>query len=282
MILEQAKAIEVEPGYIDLGLNTIRKRQLDVKHFLQSTKRLFGSAALKSRWLTFALKGDNVECPCCNHRFVTFLPAGINKRANAKCAHCESLERHRAIWLYLLQKTDFFQKPAQVLNVAPENVFYNKFSNLPNIAYFPIDKYPEKITNRKKIFEMDVADLKFCDNTFDVIICSYVLEEVTEDRKALKELHRVLKPGGWAILNSPVDKTRARTFEDFSVTDPQKRLKLFGQPNNVRLYGRDYIDRLFDAGFEVKVVDHSDTFDHNQRFKYGLKEGDEIYHCYKK
>jgi hypothetical protein len=95
-------------------------------------------------------------------------------------------------------------------------------------------------------------------------------------------MQRVLKPGGWAIINSPVDKNMAKTFEDTSITDPAKRLELFGQKDHVRVYGRDYIDRLFEAGFEVQIVDYADTFGPNERFRYGLKEGDEIYHCYKK
>ncbi len=283
MILNEAKTLEAKSGYLDLGnFQPNAAISLDVKHFLQTLKRNLGPAAIRNKWLSFALKGDTVHCPCCSNKFVTFVPAGLQKRANSRCVSCDALERHRTIWLYLQQKTNFFSEPLKVLNVAPESFFYRKFSQLPNIEYYPIDKYPEEYGYGRKTIRMDVTDLKFVDNTFDVIICNHVLEHVPNDRKALTEMHRVLKPGGWSILNSPVDKKRAVTFEDTSINNPAKRLELFGQQDHVRVYGRDYIDRLFDAGFEVNMVDFAGTFSHNERFRYGMKAGDEIFHCFKK
>jgi hypothetical protein len=98
----------------------------------------------------------------------------------------------------------------------------------------------------------------------------------------MKEMQRVLKPGGFAILNSPVNQSKEKTFEDPSITDPEKRLALFGQHDHVRVYGRDYTDRLISAGFDVNVIDYAATFTHNERFRFGMKDGEEIYHCSKK
>ncbi len=253
----------------------------DLKHLIQSFKKAYGPKALVGKWRSLALAGTNVQCPCCNKSFVTFLPAGLKKRANAKCAHCHSLERHRITWLYLLQQTDFFKKPIKVLNIAPEAFYYKKFSTLPNVIYFPVDKYPEDFGYGLNTIRMDVSELCFEDNTFDVIICNHVLEHVENDRQAIYEMHRVLKPGGYAILNSPVDKKRATTFEDPSITDPQERAKMFGQKDHVRVYGRDYINRLIGGGFKPEVVDYVKTFTAEQRFKYGIKAGDDIYLCRK-
>ena len=231
--------------------------------------------------MSYALKGNNVHCPCCESSFVTFLPAGLQKRSNAKCTQCSSLERHRIIWMYLKNKTNFFKQDIKVLHVAPEHFFYEKFSELTNLNYTAIDKYPEQYGYGRNTIQMDITDLQFADNTFDVIMCNHVLEHVEDDKKGMSEFFRVLKPGGWAILNSPVDQFRAVTFEDASVTKPSERLRLFGQQDHVRVYGTDYTNRLSDAGFKVEVIDFAATFSHNDRFKYGMKDGEEIYRCSK-
>ena len=141
MIFNDGEAIEIKAGYFDLKDITNRSSfKLDFKHFLQSFKRSVGPSAIRNKWLTLALKGNAVHCPCCKRHFQTFVPAGLSKRANARCVGCDSLERHRAIWLYLNQKTKFFSENLTVLNVAPENFFYKKFSRLQNIKYFAIDK----------------------------------------------------------------------------------------------------------------------------------------------
>jgi SAM-dependent methyltransferase len=283
MIFNDAKAFDLQSGYFDL--NHFSKKSfhsLDYKHFLQSVRRAIGPSAIKDKFLTLALKGKTVYCPCCKRQFQTFVPAGLSKRANARCVGCDSLERHRAIWLYLKNKTEFFKKDLTVLNVAPESFFYKQFSRLANIKYVAIDKFPEQYGYGRRTIRMDVCDLKFPDQSFDVIICNHVLEQVPNDRKAMREMNRVLKPGGWAILNCPVNNDRATTYEDTSVSNPMTRLHLYGQQDHVRVYGRDYIDRLFQAGFEVNIVDYAGTYHSNERFRYGMKPGEDIYHCYKK
>ncbi len=128
---------------------------------------------------------------------------------------------------------------------------------------------------------MDLTDLRFVDDTFDVIMCNHVLEHVHDDLKAMREIYRVLKPGGWAILNSPVEKDRLITYENPSIEEPSERLKHFGQQDHVRVYGTDYTQRLQQAGFTVEVIDFAATFSHNERFRFGMKDGEEIYRCTK-
>ena len=228
-----------------------------------------------------ALKGNNVECVCCNKKFITFLPAGIAKRANAYCINCGSLERHRSLWLFLHNQTNFFKEPQVLLHSAPEQIFYKKFSTLANIQYYPVDLYPENYGYGSKTIRMDITDIKFADNFFDVVMCNHVLEHVADDQKAMREMFRVLKPGGWAILNVPIDFNRDNTFEDVTINDPKKQLELFGQPDHVRVYGKDYFDRLKNAGFAVENIDFNATFSQGDFFRYGLQHGENIFLCRK-
>ena len=245
-------------------------------------KKKLNPRNLKRPWLTFVLKGNDVECACCEKKFITFLPAGIQKRANAQCVNCGSLERHRIIWTYLKMETNFFTSSLKVLNVAPEKMFYTKLRALPNIEYTSIDLYPDKYDYGSKTIQMDLTAMTFEDNKFDVIICNHVLEHVPNDTQAMREMCRVLKPGGWAIINVPVDPTRTTTFEDVTIDDPKKQLELFGQPDHVRVYGKDYVQRLTNAGFTVDVFDYTNKFTHNEMFRYGMVKDREIYLCSKK
>lgn len=235
--------------------------------------------------LSDALKGNNVECVCCGHSFICFLPFGYIKRSNAQCPNCHSLERHRLHWHYMLQKTQLFSTShtKRMLHVAPENVLYNKFIKEPSIDYVPCakfgvgyeDEYPAGTINA------DITNLQFVNNSFDIIYCSHVLEHIPDDKKAMSELQRVLKPGGWALLQVPQDLTLIKTYEDFSITDANERLQAFGQHDHVRIYGQDYKDRLKDAGFIVNAEKYVESFTENEIFKYGFMKGEIIYFCTK-
>jgi len=236
----------------------------------------------KARQIAF--EGDTVYCPCCKGKFNTFLPGGVaKKRPHALCPACSSLERHRLLWHYLTHKTALFDKKMKLLHVAPEKLFYQKFVQQPNIEYTPCakfgegyaDEYPEGTKN------IDITDIEIDDNTFDAILCSHVLEHIPEDLQAMRELFRVLKPGGWAILQVPLDKKRDKTFEDFSITDPKEREKAFGQYDHVRVYGNDYQDRLETAGFKVNKDNYISSFSEEDVFRFGFMKGEDIFFCTK-
>ncbi len=210
-----------------------------------------------------------------------FLPAGIQKRANAACIKCGSLERHRTLWLYFKENPALFKTHTKLLHAAPEKILSEYFQSRTDIQYTAIDLEPDAYNYSVNTIAMDLTDLKFEDNSFDVIICSHVLEHVPDDTKAMREIHRVLKADGWAILNVPVNEKRAKTFEDVTINDPKKQLELFGQPDHVRIYGRDYVDRLKQTGFKIELINWPSNYDHNTRFKYGLKETEVIYMCRK-
>lgn len=126
----------------------------------------------------------------------------------------------------------------------------------------------------------DVQQIPLPDNSVEVVLCNHILEHVADDRRALRELHRILKPGGWGIVLSPVDSTCEHTYEDDSITDPAERTRIFGQYDHRRIYGRDYADRLREAGFEAADIDYAASLTEEERRLYALPE-DHIYVVYK-
>lgn len=221
-------------------------------------------------FIAFYLKGSNFTDPIDGKSFRKFLPYGYgNQRENALSPSTLSLERHRLLWLFLKEDTDFF-KPAnnqelsfnlrgpsdkaklRVLHMAPEQCFLKRFKQQKNIDYTTADLY-SPIADVKA----DICDLPFEENSFDVVFCNHVLEHISDDTKAMQELYRVLKPGGLGVFQIPQDLSRTVTFEDDSITDPKERAKLFGQYDHVRVYGRDYFDKLRKVGFVVNELDYT-------------------------
>lgn len=192
------------------------------------------------------------HCPVCGRSASRFLEFGRKRRPDAQCPHCGSLERHRLVWRYFELVTDLFDGAAKrVLHVAPEACFLAPFAHAFGGGYVTADWSRPGAAMR-----MDVCAMPCADGTFDIVYCSDVLEHVVEDRRAMREFHRVLKPGGWGVLLVPV--TVPETVEDPSVTDPAKRRRLFGQEDHVRRYGPDFADRLREAGFQVTCVRRGD------------------------
>lgn len=215
-------------------------------------------------------------CPVCSKSSRRFRQFGLVSREDAQCVHCWALERHRFLWLYLSKKTDLFDgTPKLVLHVAPEACFETSFKELLGNNYLTAD-----LDNPLAMVRMDITNIEYADNTFDVIYCSHVLEHVQDDKRAMREFFRVLKNDGWAILLVPI--TSEKTFEDPSIVDPVERLKHFGQENHVRRYGRDYIDRLSEAGFTVEVTKVNDLVQSGEAILMGLTPASgEIYYCTK-
>ncbi|MFC2106890.1 class I SAM-dependent methyltransferase [Bacteroidota bacterium] len=222
--------------------------------------------------ISIAYKGNNVECPVCSSKFKKFLPYGrFISRENALCPSCLSLERHRLMWLYLKEKSNFFTDELKVLHIAPEYCFIKRFKSLKNLDYYSAD-----IESPLARVKLDVMDIPFDDKTFDIVFCNHVMEHVDDDIKAMKELHRVLKPGGWGIIQSPINIKREETYEDKSITDPSEREKHFGQNDHQREYGLDYPERLKSAGFKVNVVDMISEMDSEKVKRYALLTYEEI------
>jgi len=224
---------------------------------------------------------DNTEtglkyCPVCETTSDSFLTSGIVPRKNAKCGTCSARERHRLIWAYFEKMTDLFDGASnkKMLHVAPEKAFEPRLRQRLGEGYLTADLYMSQA-----MVKMDITDIQYPDNTFDVIYCCHVLEHVEDDLLAMREFRRVLKPDGWAVLMVPVSADK--TFEDPSVTDPQLRLKLFGQEDHVRLYGPDYIDRLKSSGFNVKLTRPDEFLSDAEIERMWVKRRERIYFCTK-
>ncbi len=222
--------------------------------------------------IAWSLKGKNFTDPIDGKSFRTFLPYGYeNPRENVLSPSTLSLERHRLLWLYLKNETNFFTQPHQLLHFAPEQAFYKRFKKLKNIDYTTTD-----LNSPLADVKADICDLPFADNSFDVILCNHVLEHIPDDTKAIQELYRVLKPGGWGIFQIPQDLKREKTFEDNSITDKKERARIFGQYDHVRIYGRDYFDKLRSVGFTVEEVNYTRTLPKEDVERYRLAQGEII------
>lgn len=223
----------------------------------------------------FFMKGDKVECTVCGSKFNKFLPYGrLNPRENALCPSCLALERHRLMYLYLKEKTIFFTAPLKVLHVAPEYCFIDRFEKLPNIEYITAD-----IESPLAKVKMDIEKIQFPDESFDVIFCNHVLEHVEHFDVATSELYRVLKKGGWAIMQSPQDMSMATTHEDPTITDPRERERIFLQSDHLRLFGKDYGKQLAKAGF--KVTEDDFVMKEPNAKRYALPMEEIVYFCEK-
>ena len=220
--------------------------------------------------------GKSKYCPVCKSSIRGFVTTkGLVRRNNARCPVCWSLERHRFVWLFLQRKTNLFDNlQKRILHVAPELVFQSKFQKILNLEYISAD-----LTSPRATVKMDITQIQFSERYFDIIYCSHVLEHVIDDRKAMKEFYRVLKPNGWALLLIPI--TSETTFEDFTITDPNERKRIFGHPEHVRNYGLDFVDRLAESGFIVNVYSSESLFEKNDIDKMGLLKNERIFLCKK-
>jgi predicted SAM-dependent methyltransferase len=181
------------------------------------------------------------------------------------------------MWLYLKDASNFFTAPnLNVLHIAPEQCFIHLFKKQSNLNYLTGD------------LESPIADLHFDlhsipleDNRFDVVFCNHVMEHVTDPLQCMKELFRVMKPGGWAIMQVPQDMTRETTYEDSTITSPEDREKHYWQKDHVRLFGRDYPNWLEKAGFKVEEFELKKHYDAAKIGRFRLMK-DEILYIFKK
>ena len=224
--------------------------------------------------------GKKYEDPISGKTYRKFLPYGYSgkaKRKNALCPGSLSLERHRLLWLYLKDKSNFFKAPKlKVLHIAPEQCFYKLFKAQKNLEYVTAD-----LNSPIADVHMDLHHTPFKDNEFDVIFCNHVLEHVEDDAQCMRELYRIMKPDGWGIFQVPQDITRKNTYEDKSIVTEEEREIHFWQKDHVRLYGLDYPDRLAAAGFKIETVNYTKELSPELLDRYRLPEGELLYICRK-
>jgi SAM-dependent methyltransferase len=194
--------------------------------------------------------GRAVQCPLCGGRFRSFAPRLWDGRrwhgTRERCPGCGSLARHRFLWLELQPR---LRRELGVLHVAPEPVVGARLRYASG-EYVSVDAEPGRAD-----VAADLTALPFTDGAFDLVVCSHVLEHVADDRAAMRELHRVVRPGGRAAIQTPVNYEQALTYEDPAVAEPDERERRFSQADHVRVYGVDLVERLGEAGFDVEIAD---------------------------
>ena len=230
--------------------------------------------------IAFSLKGNKYTDPIDGKSFRRFLSYGYGKqRENALSPSTLSLERHRLMWLFLRNDTDFFTSKEKIktLHIAPEQCFLDLFRKQKNLEYITSD-LESPIADVKA----DICNLPFDDNSFDVVFCNHVLEHIMDDTKAMQELYRVLKKGGFGIFQIPQDLSREKTFEDNTITNRRERAEIFGQYDHVRVYGRDYFNKLRSVGFAVDEIDYTKKITREKLERYCLMKNEILPVCYKK
>ncbi|MDD3771440.1 MAG: class I SAM-dependent methyltransferase [Weeksellaceae bacterium] len=225
---------------------------------------------LAQPFLIWFYKGNRFTDPIDGKSYRKFLPYGYEKqRQNVLSPGTLSLERHRLMWLFLQKETDFFSAQLNVLHIAPEQSFYKRFRKLKNLNYTTCD-----LNSPLADVKADIQNLPFEDHTFDVIFCNHVLEHVKDDKKALKELFRVMKPGGWGIFQVPIRYQLKKTFEDSTITDRKERIEKFGQYDHVRVYGTDYYEILASVNFKVEKVNLSEKLTDEEIKRFALEKNE--------
>ena len=216
--------------------------------------------------------GKGKECPLCGCQRRKFIPYGyVKPRENALCPNCLSLERHRLLWLWLLRESDIGRGAMalpRLLHIAPEVALMRKFRKMyarEKERYVTAD-----LESPLADMHFDVQEIPIEDGAFDCVICNHIMEHVEDDRKALREIYRILRRGGWGVILSPVELEREKTFEDDTITDREERTRIFGQYDHRRIYGRDYTERLQEAGFEVYDIPYKEAFTAAEQQRYAL------------
>lgn len=245
---------------------------------------------LSREYMKWKYRGKRLECPICGHSFEHFLPGGFDFpvlkdldvigagfREEVRCPHCDSNDRERLVYLFLRSRAQLYTNGGSIFHVAPEKSLQRFLKKIPRINHISVD-----INSPHADQVMDIRKIEYPDETFDVVICNHVLEHIPEDDIAMKELFRVLKHQGFAIIQVPIARGIEKTIEDPSVTEPRERERLFGQYDHVRIYSdKDYIHRLEDAGFWVERVPVNDIADASEIQKFSLNPREVLYFCRK-
>lgn len=222
-------------------------------------------------WLALIYRGRGRVCPVCSFQARRFRPNPINPdQRDFVCPRCGSLTRHRLIWLYLKDRTDLFRSTdARMLHFAAPRFMVDPLRRSLRHRYVTADLFDPSADLRVDIEAMEIEDA-----SFDAIVCSHVLEHVDDDRRAMAEIRRVLRPGGFAIIVVPIFADH--TFEDPSIIDHAERRRLFGQFDHVRAYGPDVERRIQEMGFEVEPLRAPDLVDERAAITLGLAAADDV------
>jgi SAM-dependent methyltransferase len=229
------------------------------------------------RFRSLFYRGKKFYCVCCQKSFRKFLQHGNIPRKNAACPYCNSLERTRLLYFYLERETNIFEGKKKVLHFAPERMLEKKLKSTGS-DYVSADinaAYADQV--------IDITSIPYPENTFDYIICSHVLGHVPNEKKAIDEMYRVLKPGGSAFILTVIDRKSESTYEDKNIRTPEEKLMHYGENDLVRLHGLDFEQRLKRSNMDIRKIDYRNTFTKSENIKYSLGDGNRelIFDCIK-
>ena len=250
------------------------------------------------RYMRFA--GYRYYCPLCERSAHEFTPnqasagqdivdtygiVSMGRRPHYRCPWCNSSDKERLVWLFLNAKTDLLAgtQPKSVLHVAPERNTMHRLKEVPGLSYTAGDMFEgdERYSSGRygDAVYLDITDMsQFKDGMFDAVICNHVMEHVPDDARAMREIFRVLKPGGFAVVQTPVSRIIPASIEDARADTPQKRLAAFGQIDHVRIYAEeDYCRRLAGAGFDAQALDQSSFVSKEQARRCGVNTQEKLY-----
>ncbi len=230
-----------------------------------SLRKLFW---LSRGWLYL---GNKVFCPLCEGSFRTFLPFGNERRLQALCPRCHTLERHRLLWLYLQEQVRIQERALDALHMAPEPILQKRLRNLLNLNYRSAD-----LTSPVAMDQVDLQALPYPSASFDLVLCSHVLAHVPQDKQALQELRRVLRPTGQLLLQARLHP-QEKTLEVAHALTPHQRLQAYGQADRFRNYGQDFARRVAAQGFKVKEVEYALARTPEEQARLGLGKGERIF-----
>ncbi len=254
-------------------LTDLQKRLHAIKDGEMSVERAYGDGDRRNRRFGNSPSGARFYCPICARWYRRFQPFGLRGRRNARCPGCGSLERHRFLWLHFNEMTQALRHVRNILHVAPESCIQNALLRKPGIRYLGIDRYDDDANATQQ----DLTDLTYEADSFDLLICNHVLEHIPDDRAALSEIHRVLRPSGRALIMVPIDRNRQETYEDPQIVSPSARHEAFGHPYHVRVCGWDYADRIRESGFDVREAHSTEMPEHKRRINRISKTV--LYYC---
>ena len=261
----------------------------NLKNILKAIIPLQFRPWIKQFVFRIAYFGKRYYCPVCKSYTRLQKPLGLEFPVikekqivgaglrTALCPVCGSSDRIRLLYLFFKLKTNLFCDPLRLLHFAPEPSLQHIFEKHKNIQYLTADLYQADVMEK-----IDITRIQYPENSFDAIICNHVLEHIPDDALAMNELYRVLKPKGWAVLQVPVSKLLKTTFEDPSITNEADREIIFGQKDHIRIYGKDYSEKLVKAGFKVQEfswVHDQETVFQNQ--KINLNKDEVVFYCLK-
>lgn len=217
---------------------------------------LVGQEELIRKFIFLFHRGDKYQCTVCGKKIASFMHIAVGDEL---CPYCGSAARHRRLWTLL---EPMLKNDVSLLDFSPPRNLYRKLLKWPGIQYTPTDYAGEFLAAK----QLDITNLDLADSSYDLITCYHVLEHIEEDRRAMGELYRVLKPGGTCFIQTPFKD--GNIYEDPTIKDPAGRLEHFGQDDHVRIYSVAGIcARLNDAGFKTEVLEFNEPADNYHGYR---------------